>query len=75
MQQGTGQQDTEEQQQPIIRVALEAVLPDGSSSRFDVQQVLQRVMKQHMPLVTLQLQYGDLVCHVAAGGDCLRLTS
>ena len=54
MQQSTGQQGTDQQQQAIIRVALEAVLPDGSSSRFDVQQVLQHVMKQRMPLVTLQ---------------------
>lgn len=30
----------EQHPQPVIKIALEAVLPDGSSSRFDVQQVL-----------------------------------
>lgn len=34
-------QQSDHQRQPIIKIALEAVLPDGSTSRFDVQQVVQ----------------------------------
>lgn len=60
----SGESTAEQHHQPVIKVALEAVLPDGSSSRFDVQQVLH----DDVCLLVITAIPGFPLCHMSTAG-------